>query len=69
MGKEGWLFEDQLVYFTSTSLRGLAQVTSTHYPNKDMRDRCKGFLKKQQQQKYQTLGHSTQGEVLATRPS
>lgn len=23
-GKEGWLFEDQLIYFTSTGLRGLA---------------------------------------------
>lgn len=25
-GKEGWLFEEQLIYFTSTGLRGLAPV-------------------------------------------
>lgn len=23
-GKEGWLFEDQIIYLTSTGLRGLA---------------------------------------------
>lgn len=25
-GKEGWLFEDQLIYIISTGLRGLASV-------------------------------------------
>ena len=67
--KEGWLFENQLIYFTSTGLRGPAPCLSARYPSKEMRDRRTGFLKKQLQQKYQTLGHSTKGEVLATRPS
>lgn len=36
-GKEGWLFEDQLIYFTSTGLRGLARVICSRSQQGDER--------------------------------
>lgn len=73
-GKVGGFFEDQLIYSIFTILSGLAllvelTVLSNDNPIKVMRDRLTRFLKKQQQQEYQTLGHSTKEEVLVTRPS